>query len=622
MTLADLPVLNPSTPGKEMRRAFLVAALFAVFGALYALARAAAAAPPDVSASTDPVFGFAFPQGWGIAPAFWSGAATWPGRLATQDVTTTLAVLAIVILAIALIMVMHPDILSQEGPQYVSPARRILTVVVALLLAFVVYAGVGRIDDLVGGLGGSGIDASRRGLLGYAALSLLMFGGIWSFIGPRDFGRRIPLRISHGALGGLAVWAAITFATMLSREPRSFLTSSLDTFYTLLTVDAAGGTPGATAGWAISADLLTAAVAMAVAGAMLVATAPQSLGPGNRRAAAIVAGILGAFLAVVAFSTSGVTRQRARTVNVNITEQLQLERTGTARSVILLGGPGLPASRRVVRMPTVPTATADDCVHGDLEARALPAATVANIQRLTAWLESQGNAVTGATIRAASCRAALLALRWDIEAARAAIFEAPQPARIGALTYYLAVPNIAAATPAQLRRLLLALGDRSRYLHGSEAPRRFADLARMAGDTALEGTWRRQVVDEGAAGMMPARPAYTDGTIAGRLVVPQRGWRVGLLVAPDPTSGLDAEAAAPRAEGSVHSYMVTSVSTGPDGRFTFAGLRDGSYLLALLSPDGESPADLRNLSVRGDPGVFQLEPGRKAKDVGTITVSF
>ena len=59
MTLADLPVLNPSTPGREARRGVLVALLFAVFGALYALARAAAAAPPDLSATTRDVFGFA-----------------------------------------------------------------------------------------------------------------------------------------------------------------------------------------------------------------------------------------------------------------------------------------------------------------------------------------------------------------------------------------------------------------------------------------------------------------------------------------------------------------------------------------------------------------------------------
>jgi len=32
MTLADLPVLNPSTPGREARRAGLVATLFLVFG--------------------------------------------------------------------------------------------------------------------------------------------------------------------------------------------------------------------------------------------------------------------------------------------------------------------------------------------------------------------------------------------------------------------------------------------------------------------------------------------------------------------------------------------------------------------------------------------------------------
>ena len=85
MTLADLPVLNPSTPGREARRAALVAALFVVFGVMYALARATGTAPPDISASTDLVFGFAFPKLWGIAPALWTGSATWPSRVCAAN---------------------------------------------------------------------------------------------------------------------------------------------------------------------------------------------------------------------------------------------------------------------------------------------------------------------------------------------------------------------------------------------------------------------------------------------------------------------------------------------------------------------------------------------------------
>lgn len=303
MTLADLPVLNPSSPGREAKRALVVGALFAVFGALYALARAAASAPRDVSASTDPLFGFAFPRGWGISQAAWSGAATWPSRIAGGDMGTTLAVLAVVIMAIALVVIMHPDILSRQGPQYVSPARRITTVVIAFVIAFLMYVGTSRIDDLLTSTITSDPDRARRNLVGFAALSVILFGGVWSFIGPKDFGRRIPLRISHGALGGLAVWAAITFATMLSSGPRSFLSGSLDTYYSLLTVDAANGAAGATAGWAMSTDILTAAVAMAVAGALLTVTAPQSLGPGNRRGGALIGAVFGLFLALVSATT-------------------------------------------------------------------------------------------------------------------------------------------------------------------------------------------------------------------------------------------------------------------------------------------------------------------------------
>jgi len=623
MTLADLPVLNPSSPGKERGRAAIVAALFAVFGVLYALTRSAASAPPDIAAASDPVFGFAFPTGWGVAQAMWSGAATWPGRLAAADVGTTLEVLAVVILAIALVVVMHPDILSRQGPQYVSPARRITTVAVAFVLAFVMFFAVGRIDDIFQNRVGSIINPGRQ-LVGYAALFAIVFGGSWSFIGPKDFGRRIPLRVSHGALGGLGVWAAITFATILSSAPRSFLTSSLDTFYTLLTIDAASGSPGATAGWAVSSDVLTAAVAMAVAGALLVVTAPQSLGPGLRRSAAVIAAVIGAFLAVVALTTYGVTNTRRQAVDFDVVQALQLETQAPQRLALLMSGGGGLEGGRAHRMPVTPRAVADDCVHGGTD-RALPAATTGNIQKLRVWLDGHANEVSGAAIRVASCLAALQALRWDVEDARAGIFESRRPERIGPLTYALSVPNVAAAAPAALRRLLVALGDADRYQHGPDAAQRFADLARIAGDSALEASWRQRIVQPTASPAMASmlsRPAYVDGTITGRVASAQPGWRVGLLVAPDPTSGEDVLQYAPRGEGTVFAVLVTATDATADGRFRFSGLRDGYYMLVLMGPAGSGNAEMQELQVRGDPGVIRLEPNRKTKDVGTISVSY
>ena len=622
MTLADLPVLNPSSPGREARRAAVVAALFAVFGALYALARAAASAPPDLSASTDPVFGFAFPRGWGISPATWSGAATWPSRLAAADMGGTLSVLAVVILAIALIFIMHPDILSRQGPQYVSPARRITTVAIAFGMAFLIFVGVSRIDDIFTSKITTDPDAARRQLVGFAALSLLMFGGVWSFIGPKDFGRRIPLRISHGALGGLAVWGAIAFATMLSSEPRSFLSGSLDTYFTLLTVDYAAGKPGATAGWATSSDVLTAAVAMAFAGALLVVTAPQSLGPGNRRSSALLSAILGAFLAVVGLTTYSVTKNRAAAIAYNVSEDLQLDRQAPSRAVVMLDGANAPASQRVHRVPVVPTATADDCVHEAGGDRELPAASAANVQKLSAWLVSHEAEVSGKSIRVANCRAALQTLRWEVEPARSGVLITQHPERSGFMTYYLTGPNVSSAAPAQLRRALEALSDTARYQHGAEAAQRFADLARIAGDTALEASWRQRIVQptSGALSGLLARPAYSDGVVSGRVQASGTGWRVGLLVAPDPTSGAEA-VSPPRAEGPILSLMVAATDVGSDGRFSFTGLRDGYYALALLSPEGTSAQTLSNVQVRGDPGVFRLEPSRKSRDVGTIAVT-
>ncbi len=626
MTLADLPVLNPSTPGREARRAAVVAALFAVFGALYALARAAGLAPRDLSTSTDPVFGFAYPRGWGIAPSAWSGAATWPTRIAAAHMESTLAVIAVIVMAIALVIVMHPDILSRQGPQYVSPARRITTVIIAFVLAFLVYVGVQKIDNLFGATITSDPDKARRQLVGLAAVSVILFGAVWSFIGPKDFGRRIPLRISHGALGGLAVWGAIFIATLLSSQPRAFLSSSLDTFVSLLTVDAARSGAGATAGWAMKTDILTAAVAMAVAGVMLVVTAPQSLGPGNRRGSAMLGAILGALLALVAFTTYSDTNKRAATVNYNVTEQLQLQSDAPARAIISLTGASTPANRRVARMPIVPTqSTADDCMHQSGDERQLPAATAANVQKLGAWLDAHGSEVSGASIRVTSCRAALQALRWEPAQAREGILLSPRPERTGFLTYYIAAPNISSATPAALSRILRSLSDTARYLHGSEAAPRFADLARIAGDTALEASWRQRIIQPAASASMAsllARPAYSDGSVSGRLQSAKTGWRIGLLAVADPSTGTDVTQNTPRNEGQVLSSMVAAQDIGADGKFNFTGLRDGFYQLALLAPEGSQPASMTHLTVRSDPGVFRLEPARKAKDVGVIAVEY
>ncbi len=625
MTLADLPVLNPSTPSREAKRAVLVAILFAVFGALYALARAAAAAPPDLSASTGDVFGFAFPRGWGLTVATWSGAARWPSSLAGAE--TVLALAATIVMAIALIIVMHPDILARQGPQYVSPARRITTVIVAFVLAFLLYRLVLTIDGLFSfDTLTANPDRARRELVGLGAVSAIVFGGIWSFIGPKDFGRRIPLRISHGALGGIAVWGAVALATLLSSQARSFLSSGLDTFYSLLTLDAAQGTPGATAGWAVSSDVLTAATALALAGSLLIVTAPQSLGPGNRRGSAIVSGVLALFLVVVAATTWSTTQARAREVDVSVTDSLKLDRTAPTRTPVLLPGQSVAVPRRLVtRSLTTPTSTADDCTHPGSEERALPADSRNNVQRLSAWLDSHRDEVSGLAIRVASCRAALLALRWEPEAAREAIFLSSRPERIGALTYLYAMSGITTSTPAFLRREVRALADSTRFQYGAEAPRRFANLARVAGDAALEASWLQRSITAPTSeeiATLRARPAYTDGLVSGRVTTSTPGWRIALLLADEPGPASDPMMQAPRSEGAILASMVTATDIGTDGRFSFGGLRDGYYQLALLSPEGTGIAQLARVVVRGDPGVFRLDPARKSKDVGTISLTY
>jgi len=627
MTLADLPVLNPSTPGREARRAVLVAALFAIFGVLYALVRAAASAPPDLATSTDVVFGFAYPAGWGISPALWSGAATWPTALARGDLGTALAVAANIVMVIALIIVMYPDILARQGPQYVSPVRRILTVAVAFVLAFLMYRGVNQIDNIFTSDIGADPSGARRQLFGLAALAAIIFAGVWSFIGPKDFGRRIPLRVSHGALGGIALWSSVSLATLLSSQPRAFISSSLDTFYTLLTVDAGAGHPGATVAWAVGADVLTAAAAMALCGALMVTTSPQTLGPANRRGAAVVSLVLAAFLLVVAGTTWSQTKQHADAVQASVVKNLALDVNTPVRTPVLLAGQALTTAQRLVaRSLTRPDALADDCANASgTEDRVLPAATAANIQKLTAWLDSHADEVSGLAVRVASCRASLQAVRWEPDAAREGIFLSGRPERIGAITYLYAMSGLSTPRPALQRRILANLSDTAQYRHGVEATTRFANLARVAGDTAAEAAWRQREIQPSDPSLITnqrPRPAYTDGVVSGRVVAPQRGWRVALLIADEPGAGTDPLQQAPKSDGQVLASMVAATDAGPDGSFAFTGLRDGFYQLALLSPEGMGIPQLARLTVRGDPGVFQLPAAQKTRNIGAIRLAF
>jgi hypothetical protein len=291
--------------------------------------------------------------------------------------------------------------------------------------------------------------------------------------------------------------------------------------------------------------------------------------------------------------------------------------------VLLIGQRTTTADRLIARNVTKPDATADDCAHAsDLEDRAVPAATAANVQKLSAWLDAHGSEVSGLSIRVASCRAALQALRWEPDAAREGIFLSGHPERIGALTYLYAMTGLATPRPATQRRLLQALEDTAQFRHGAEAPTRFANLARVAGDTAAEASWRQRESQPSQASLLRQRPAYVDGSVSGRVVAPQRGWRIALLSADEPGSGADPAQAAPRGEGLILTSMVTATDLGADGGFTFSGLRDGYYQLALLSPEGMGVPQLARMTVRGDPGVFQLAPTARAKNVGTISLVF
>ncbi|OYV66972.1 MAG: hypothetical protein B7Z72_10400, partial [Gemmatimonadetes bacterium 21-71-4] len=174
-------------------------------------------------------------------------------------------------------------------------------------------------------------------------------------------------------------------------------------------------------------------------------------------------------------------------------------------------------------------------------------------------------------------------------------------------------------------RELTALADTARFQQGPEAAQRFAALARVAGDSAAEATWReREIAPPSSEEMatLRARPAYTDGVVTGRVVTTAPGWRIALLIADEPGFGSDPLTQAPRSEGNILASMVTATDLGKDGRFSFTGLRDGYYQLALLSPEGTGVVQLAKLAVKNDPGVFALATARKVKDVGTISLTY
>jgi hypothetical protein len=273
----------------------------------------------------------------------------------------------------------------------------------------------------------------------------------------------------------------------------------------------------------------------------------------------------------------------------------------------------------VARTLTRPDALADDCANATgTEDRSLPAATAANVQKLTAWLDTHSGEVSGLAVRVASCRASLQALLWEPDAAREGIFLSGRPELVGAITYLYAMSGLATPRPALQRRIIAALSDTALFRHGREASTRFANLARVSGDTAGEAAWS-QGEDQTNVRL---RPAYADGAVSGRIVAPQRGWRIALLIADEPGPGTDPLQQAPKSDGLVLASMVTATDVGPDGGFAFTGLRDGFYQLALLSPEGMGIPQLARLTVRGDPGVFQLSAALKTKNVGAIALTF
>jgi hypothetical protein len=407
------------------------------------------------------------------------------------------------------------------------------------------------------------------------------------------------VRCSHGALGGLAVWAACALAVLLAaplRDVGDLTTVGIVT----AAVDAGRGAPGATFGSVLTGTLLVYACGLALAGGLIVVGAPQSMGARPRVGAAVTGALLLAVLLVAGRAASDISVGRAAAAAPDVVAAAGLSTEGPDRPVVLLLGDRQAARRVPPWQALAPLRLAPDCAPAPAYRTArLPAASEENLRALDAWQAAHPAEVSGLAARVAGCRAAILARLFRPEEARAQVFDDPRPARIGSFALSYALRSLEEGPPtAAAARWMAALADTTRWSVSAEGRERLA-------------RWRARTVAE------------PGGVVSGRLdVADAPSWRVGLAAGADPASGADPWLLAPRNDGQALLDLAQAVAPGPGGAFTFRAVAPGWYQLALLAPPGTPPSRLRTLSVRGDPAQFSVGAGEARRDLGTIRLSF
>jgi hypothetical protein len=593
-----MPALNPSTPRREAVRAVLVAAAAFAGGCLWVLADAAARVP------VGPLAAFAMPDA-AIAPRAWAlDVATWHGlaRLAFTVQESGLAwVLRLAALALgiaATVAVIHPGAFRRPSPYYLTPLRRAAAYVSAVAIGYGMPGVLAALGDALTPDLTTTTYLDLGAALRLAGVLALVGAAIWTVAGPGLYNIRALLRFSHGALAGLAVWAACALAVLLAAPLRD-LGALASVGNVMVAVDAGRGAPGATFGAVLTATALVYGAGLALAGALAVIGAPQSMGARSRSGAAVVGAALLLLLLGLGWSTARGTARRVAEAAPDLVATLGLSPTAPPRPVVLLLGEGAAARRVPPRQALAPLRLAPDCAPAPAwgEVR-LPAASDENLAKLDAWQAAHRSEVSGLAARVAGCRVAILARLFRPAEARAQVFGETEPARIGifALSFALRGLGEGPAT-ADGARWLDSVADTARWAATAEGRERLA-------------RWR-------------ARPRAVEGEVRGRLDAPDAArWRVALAVGAAAGSGLDPYLLAPRTDGQVLLGVAQAVQPLADGSFAFRGVAPGWYQLALLAPAGTEPNRLFALSVRNDPGQFSIAAGPVRRDLGTIHLSF
>jgi len=591
-----MPALQASTPRREAARAAVLALAAFLGGALWVLAEATGPSPVGALAAFSTPAAAIAPKAWALDPATWTGWAALPHAL--RNLTWPLRLLSLAFIATAALGVIHPGALRRPAPYYLPPLRKTIAYVSALLIGAGIPAAALRLAAALTPevAAGNVVDAAVLVRLAFGVTLFCAF--LWTLAGPGVLNVRAALRFSHGALAGLSIWAALALAVLLT-TPLTDLAELSSAGNALVAVDAGHGAPGHTYGWVLSHSMLVYGVGLGLAGALAVASAPQSLGRSPRLGSTgVAAAVLLLLMGTGWLTARGVHRVVAEAAP-DVSGELGLGPLAAARPVILLAGDAFARRRVSARVAMQPVTLAQDCSPAPAWAeRTLPAATAGNAARLERALAGAGAAVSGRTARDLGCLIAIRALLFQPEEARRLIFEDPSPARVGFFAFWTGVRGLIEhpATGAS-RRWLESLSDTARYAVMAEGRARLERLGkRVAADTGVE--------------------------VRGRLVAPSpEEWRVGLVRGADPATGADPWLFAPRTDGQILQYMIAAATPAADGTFSFGGLAPGWYQLALLAPGGILPERLAGLSIRGDPGQFAVSAAGR-RGLGTITLSF